>query len=50
MVTISPDPPTFSTQLIWAGDRPQKAAARALRERLIEQAAPAPRRAIRRRG
>lgn len=46
LVPISPDPPTFSTQLIWPGDRPQKAGARALRERLIEQAAPgrAPRR------
>ncbi len=49
LVPISPDPPTFATQLVWPGDRPQKAAARALRERLIEQAAPAPRRAPRRR-
>jgi DNA-binding transcriptional LysR family regulator len=49
LVPISPDPPTFSTQLIWPGDRPQKAAARALRERLVEQAAPTPRRAARRR-
>ena len=50
LVPISPDPPTFATQLVWPGDRPQKAAARALRERLIEKAAPAPRRPVRRRG
>jgi DNA-binding transcriptional LysR family regulator len=40
LVPISPDPPSFATQLVWPGDRPQKAAARALRERLIEEAGP----------
>ncbi len=39
LVPISPDPPTFATQLVWPADRPQKAAARALRERLIEETA-----------
>lgn len=37
LVPISPDPPAFATQLVWPADRPQKAAARALRERLIEE-------------
>jgi DNA-binding transcriptional LysR family regulator len=43
LVPISPDPPAFATQLVWPGDRPQKAAARALRERLIEQTKDRPR-------
>jgi DNA-binding transcriptional LysR family regulator len=37
LVPISPDPPAFATQLVWPADRPQKAAAGALRERLIEE-------------
>ncbi|HEX3360570.1 MAG TPA: LysR family transcriptional regulator [Solirubrobacterales bacterium] len=38
-VPIAPDPPTFVTQLAWPAERPQKAAAKALRERLLEQIA-----------
>jgi DNA-binding transcriptional LysR family regulator len=39
MVAISPDPPSFATQLVWPGDRPSKAATQALREKLLEQVA-----------
>ncbi len=38
LVPIAPDPPTFATQLVWPGGRPAKAAARALRERLLSRA------------
>jgi len=40
LVPISPDPPRFATQLVWARDRTPKAAARALRERLLGAAKP----------
>jgi DNA-binding transcriptional LysR family regulator len=39
-VPIVPQPPVFHTQLVWPADRPSKAAAEALKERLISSVRP----------